>query len=570
MPRLQASTNSPYSSLMSAPASTSPRPQAHTFADATMQAAQQQEQYRRGTPVTPGGTANGAHGGWQVPGVRHVSEQQQRAAQSHYISPPPSPPLPTSQASGSPGLQLPGPPPRTPTSTAGRTHMTIPPPPNQPNGGYVMWNGHRQPTYPSPPPMQMQHRERRNYDPMAYSEYMHLPPLPAADQPLTSATYIPDGESSGPGVGIRPLHSIHGSQVQLPSRPGTQSQYSCNRGASGDLTPSCEMATQTLQWQGGEGTNNYVHGQDHHQDQTQGHYQAWLSNNQPQHYQQPTSQAQSVQAPQQPQQQNNYLPPTPMAGRQKAIMAPAKETQHHPLPAVQPQNPYPLIGAAPSRAEYTEEASPQGNGEHSSSGGTPAIPQDQKWPFERVQIWLAAHSFSKEWQAAFQHLNIYGNTFLDIGRAAAGGQRNFGFIPRTVLPQVARECTAGARMWDELKEREESRRIRRLVRGVLKTGGADTPATAASSSDASLQLHNRRQSSQLQHLQSTSAGTDGGVENLPHLSLTGNEWSAFTSSPDTAGDGDSPGQSLPPILPAMTLAQRRLPGPQRAASLDPL
>ncbi|KAK1045570.1 mitogen-activated protein kinase kinase kinase, partial [Friedmanniomyces endolithicus] len=518
-----ASINSPYPSLMSAPASTSPRPQTHTFADATMQAAQQQEQYRRGTPVTPEGTANGAHGGWQVPGVRHMSEQQQRAAQSHYIPPPPPPPLPTSQAAGPPGLQLPGPPPRTPTSTAGRTHMTIPPPPNQPNGGYVTWNGHRQPTYPSPPPMQMQHRERQNYDPMAYSEYMHLPPLPAADQPFTSATYISGGESSGLGVDIRLSHLIQSSQLQLPSRPGTQSQYSYNRGASGDLTPSYEMATQTLHGQGGKGTNNYPHGQDHHQDQTQGHYQAWLSDDQPQHYQRPTSQAQSVQAPQQPLQQNNYPPPAPTAGRQKAIMAPAKETQETPSPAVQPQNPYPLHGAASSRAEYTEEAAPQGNGEHFSSGDTPASPQDQKWPLERVQIWLAAHSFSKEWQAGFQHLNVYGNRFLDIGRAAAGGQHNSGFMPRRVLPQVARECTAGARMWNEPKEREESRRIRRLVRSVLKTGGAGTPATASSSSTASLQLHNRRQSSQLLYLQTTSAGTDGCFENSPHLSPTGNE-----------------------------------------------
>ncbi|KAK0892163.1 mitogen-activated protein kinase kinase kinase [Friedmanniomyces endolithicus] len=494
---------------MSAPASTSPSSRAHPLTDATMQAAHQQEQYRRGTPVTPvtpvtpGGTANGAHGGGQVPGVRHVSEQQQRAAQSHYISPPPSPPLPTSQALGPPGLELLGPPPRPPTSAAGQAHVMIPPPPNQPDGGYVTWNGHRQPTNPPPPPMQMQHRERRNYDPIAYSDY--------------------------------------------------------NRGVSRDLTPSYEMATQTLQEQGGEGTKKYAHGQDHHQDQTQSHYQAWLSKNQPQHHQQPTSQAQSVQAPQQPQQQNNYPAPTPMAGRQKAIMAPAKKTKEHPSPAVQPQNPYPLNGAALSRAEYTEEAAPQGNGKHSSSGDTPASPQDQKWPLERVQIWLAAHSFSKEWQAAFQHLNVYGKTFLDIGRAAAGGQRNFGFMPRTVLPQVARECTAGARMWDEPKEREESRRIRRLVRGVLKTGGAGTPATASSSSAAGLKLHNRRQSSQLLYLQSTSAGTDGGFENSPHLLPTCNEWSAFTLSPDTAGDGDSPGRSLPPILSAMTLAIRCVP-----------
>ncbi|KAK0302562.1 mitogen-activated protein kinase kinase kinase [Friedmanniomyces endolithicus] len=544
---------------MSAPASTSPRSQAHTFADATMQAVQQQEQYRRGTPVTPGGTAYGVHGGWQVPGVRYMSEQQQWVTQSHYISPPPPPPL-----------QLPGLPPRTTTSTADRTHMTISPSPNQPSGGYVMWNGHRQPTCSSPSPTQMQHRERRNYDPMAYSQYMDLPPLPTADQLMRSTTYVPEGESSGPGVGVRPLQLIQGLQPQLPSRPGTQLLYSYNRGASGDLAPSNEMVTQTLQGQGGEGTNNDPHGQNHYQDQTQGHYQTLLSNTQPQHYQRPTSQAQSVQGPQHPQKQNNYPLPTPMVGRQKAIVAPAKETQEHPSPDVQPQNPYPLIGAAPSRAEYTEEAPPQGNGEHSSSGDTLANPQDQRWPLEHVQIWLAKHSFSKEWQAAFQHLNIYGDTFLDIGRAAAGGQRNFGLIPRTVLPQVARECTAGARMWDEVKERKESRRIRRLVKGVLITGGADTPATVASSSDASLQLHNRRQSSQLQHLQSTSAGTDGGVENLTHLSIVGSEWSAFTSSPDTAGNGDSPGRSLPPILPAMALAQRRLSGQQRAASLDPL
>ncbi|KAK0290637.1 mitogen-activated protein kinase kinase kinase [Friedmanniomyces endolithicus] len=568
MLRPQASANSPYPSLTSAPTSTSPRPRAHTFADATMQAAQQQEQYRRGTPVTPGGTANGAHGGWQGSGVRHVSEQQQRAAQGHYIPPPPPPPLPNSQGPGPAGLQLPGPPPRPPMSATGQPHMMVPPPPNQPNGGYATWNGHRQPTYPPPPPMQMQSRDRRNYDPMAYSEYINLPPLPAADQPLTSATYIPDGGSFGPGVGIPPLHSINGSQLQLPSRPSLQSQYSYNRGASGDFTPSYEGAMQTAQRQHGEGAYTHAHGQGYRQDQTQNHYQAWLSNNQSQHHQQSTSQPQSVQAPQQPQQQNNYPPPTPTAGRQKAIIAPAKETQEHPSPAVQPQNPYPFNATTSSRADKTEDGAPQGNREHSSSGETPASPQDQNWPLERVQIWLAAHSFSKEWQAAFQHLNVYGNTFLDIGRAGAGGQRNFGFMPRTVLPQVARECTAGGRMWDEPKEREESRRIRRLVRDILKTGGAGTPATAASSSTTSLPLHNRRQSSQLLHLQPTSAATDGGVEDSPNLSRTGNEWSAFTSTPDTAGDGDSPGRALPPILPALTLAQRRLSGQQRAASLD--
>lgn len=135
-------------------------------------------------------------------------------------------------------------------------------------------------------------------------------------------------------------------------------------------------------------------------------------------------------------------------------------------------------------------------------------------------------------------------------------------MPQTVLPQVARECTANGIMWDQAKEREESRRIRRLVRDVIKTGGAGTPATAGSSSTVSLPLHNRRQSSQF--LGSASAGTEGGVENSPNLSR--NELSAFGSTPVTAGDGDSPGRTMPP----MTIAQRRFSGQQRAASLDVL
>ncbi|KAI6877203.1 hypothetical protein KC334_g17749, partial [Hortaea werneckii] len=200
-----------------------------------------------------------------------------------------------------------------------------------------------------------------------------------------------------------------------------------------------------------------------------------------------------------------------------------------------------------------------------SSGETPASPQDQNWPQERVQIWLAAHGFSKEWQAAFQHLNVHGALFLDIGRS--GGQRNIGFMPQTVLPQVARECTTSGVMWDQSKEREESRRIRRLVRDVLRTGGGGTPATAATSSSTSLPLGNngRRQSSQF--LNSASAGTEGGVENSPNLARP--ELNTFGSTPTTAGGtgDDSPGRAMPP--PTNIPNPRRFSG-QRAVTLDTL
>ncbi|KAK4556520.1 mitogen-activated protein kinase kinase kinase [Recurvomyces mirabilis] len=552
--RPQTGVGSPYPSIAASGAP--PRPRAHTFAEINMQqAAQQAEQYRRGTPVTPGGTqVGGGHGGWSVPGTRHVSEQQQRGGHGQYIPPPP--PLPSSTP-GPPGMHLPGPPPRPPMSAVGQMHVNIPPPPNQPNGTYNAWN-RGQATYPPP----MQNRELRTYDPMAYYEhFQQLPPLPAADQPLTSATYIPGGESFGPGVGIPPLHSSFGPQPpQLlpPLRPQVHQQNSYQRGNSNDFTSGPDAALQhqlAQQQRYGEASYN---NNNHHQDYNQ--TQGWLSNQPYQAYHNQQTQHSYTQVTSAPAQQNNYPPPTPTAARQKTLILPAKETQEHPSPATT-SNPHPFSSRASTRHNKDDSPS-QGNRDHSSSGETTASPQDQGWPAERVQIWLAAHNFSKEWQTAFQHLNVSGSTFLDIGKASGGpGQRNIGFLPQTVLPQIARECTNHNLIWDQSKEREESRRFRKLVRDISKTGGASTPATATSTSTVSLPLHARRQSNQFLH--SASAGTDGGVENSPNMSRQEvNTW----STPNTAGDGDSPGRAMP----SMTIAQRRLSTQHRAASLDVL
>lgn len=194
----------------------------------------------------------------------------------------------------------------------------------------------------------------------------------------------------------------------------------------------------------------------------------------------------------------------------------------------------------PSSSTNNETSS---NRDHSSSGETPASPQDQNWPLDRVQIWLAAHAFSKEWQDALRHLNVHGAQFLDIGKV--GGQRNVGFMMQTVLPQVARECTASGGIWDQAKEREEAKRLRRLVRDVISTGGASTPA---SSTIGNLPLRaNRRESSQF----GVSAGADGTLENSPDLARSNNALAG--STPSTAGGtgDDSPGLHMP------TIAQRR-------------
>ncbi|KAK3100934.1 mitogen-activated protein kinase kinase kinase, partial [Teratosphaeriaceae sp. CCFEE 6253] len=178
-----------------------------------------------------------------------------------------------------------------------------------------------------------------------------------------------------------------------------------SRGASGDFTPLHEIATQQQRYGAGDGT--------YHNQQSQNHYQSWLSNAQALNYQQQQQQQQQQQVshpqnvPTPPQQQSNYPPPTPTAGRpQKTLILPAKETQEHPSPAVQTQNPYPFNNAPPSRQPDEPPSTQATARDHSSSGDTPSSPQDQTWSLERVQLWLAAHSFSREWRAAFQHLNV--------------------------------------------------------------------------------------------------------------------------------------------------------------------
>ena len=497
----------------------SSRPRAHTYAD-TMQSAPQQEQYRRGTPATP---ANQAQSPWQQPGTR------QGQVGGQYIPPPPPPSAPPAA-----GMQLPPPPPRMPQSSAPSHGPFIPPPPAQGNA-YGVYNRHamHQQTYPPPPPQQHQ-REPRAYDPTAYADYLSLPPLDV-NQPLTSATYIPDGGSFGPGVGIPALDTHH--NASQPHQGGK---------VPGPPPSNTYQHIPTAAW----GSNDaFAHQQRHASEGTYNHdynnTNTWFSNAH-------VPQAQQIHQPQPtaPQLQTNFAPPTPSTARQKTVILPAKErenyqsspaTEHARLPFNQP-------------ASATQGNDSSSNRDHSSSGETPASPHDNNWPSERIQIWLAAHNFSAEWQAAFRHLNVHGTTFLDMGRQNAN-RSNIGFLTHTVLAQVGREYASNGKIHDQIKEREESKRLRKLVKDVIQTGGDKTPA----SSTASLPLRaNRRQSNQ--YLSTGSANSEVGVENSPDLMRNA---AGFGSTPTTAGTGDeSPGRQMPPPN------QRRFSGQQRAQTLD--
>ncbi|KAK5201990.1 mitogen-activated protein kinase kinase kinase, partial [Cryomyces antarcticus] len=197
----------------------------------------------------------------------------------------------------------------------------------------------------------------------------------------------------------------------------------------------------------------------------------------------------------------------------------------------------------------------------SSSGETPVSPNDPEilWPIDRVLIWLAAHSFSNDWQEAFKNLNLHGSQFLEIGRVLPGGKPNVGMMHSVIYPQLAKECGASGSGWDQAREREEGKRLRRLVRNIVEGGGS-----SGVSSSTSLQARPKDRGSSQFH---SSAGAEGNVETSPSLSRQ----DVLLPTPTTAGTGeDSPGLQMPHALgsPIGGIAHRRFSG-QRPITLDP-
>ncbi|KAK4176475.1 hypothetical protein QBC36DRAFT_8198 [Triangularia setosa] len=89
-----------------------------------------------------------------------------------------------------------------------------------------------------------------------------------------------------------------------------------------------------------------------------------------------------------------------------------------------------------------------------------------QWPMDKVLAWLQANSFSKDWQDTFKHLGLDGTRFLELG-SSHGGRGNFGMMHQQVYPRLFQQCTQSGTPWNQTKEREEGKRMRRLVRSIV-------------------------------------------------------------------------------------------------------
>ncbi|KAF1956457.1 MAP kinase [Byssothecium circinans] len=410
-------TSSPYTLLSpgNGTYSTSPRGRAHTVADPNL--LQRQQSYL------------------------------QKPAMHQYIPPPP--PQPTSTPA-SHGMSLPPPPPR-PSNT--NTHGSVPPPPPHQNYG---WGAPRQ------------YQQPGGYNPSAYHGYQgvlppppHHPPVQKQhDAPLTSATYIPGGESFGPGVGIPPLHTTRYSDPYY-----REDNYSANTDNSTTSFPS----------------------QDHYGASTQ------YSTANRGHLNIPTGRAQTY---------DSSGPPT--------------ATLHNPM------------------------IQTHGSGYYRNESTTPISPNDASaaWPADRVQIWLASNGFSRDWQETFKELGLEGTRFLEIGRGH-GGKGNVAMMHQVIFPQLAKQCTASGTGWDQNRERDEGRKLRRLVRAIVETGSSSN-VRFPQRSDTGMTI--------------PSAGTEGTLENSPYMGTK-----MDFSTPSTAGGGEeSPGRQMPVTSPASATLPRRV------------
>lgn len=391
----------------------------------------------------------------------------------------PGPPPPPPNQNLSHLLHIPPPPPRPQQAQ----HPNIPPPPpvppvsalppgtvfGIPPGWQQSWS--RPGGLPPPPPMINPNQAQNQH--LAYSaSYLAQPrpppppnmppPQSQYEKPILSATFIPGGDSFGPGVGIPPLEdytsysrydqsfATHSNTYPAPPSNATDHANRENRSASGS---SNRAAAQPL-------------------------------------FLRETSEPVSP------------GPPTAFI----------RSAHNH--------SPHQVLDAPPSvQATGRERTS------SAALSSTTGRDLGSKWPLERVMIWLAANGFSDEWQETFRSLNLYGLEFLEIGRGS-GGRGNLEILHHTIYPQLERICRSSKMGWDVVREREEGKRMRKLIRKIAEN---DKPISAGSG-------HRRADSGVL-----PSASTDGTVEDSPSLGRL-----EFTSPPPMAGPDISPGAQGPP------------------------
>ncbi|KAB8221300.1 hypothetical protein BDV33DRAFT_80890 [Aspergillus novoparasiticus] len=316
-----------------------------------------------------------------------------QASQSHILLPPPPPRYQPTQAQG----VVPPPPPGPPPGTAyGAAKITNPQVQAQNTIGWqqnwaarqALSQGYLPP--PPPPPLVPANQQLYNRTPLS---------IPSGEG-RTSATYVPQPGTFGPGVGI-PAFDSH-----------TLSAYE-------------NQAT--------------LMGSDRQRPQVNQLYE----------YPSPDSAYK----------RDGTIPPTPSARTIPSALA-ANDGAHEQLPN------------HGQTTELTKSSSHRHNNNNTLPGGMSPSEAAAQWPLERVLLWLAKNGFSKDWQETFKALELQGADFIELGHGL-NGRPNLGKLHNVVYPQLAKECESSGTGWDQTREREEGKRMRKLIRQIQEDGGYD-------------------------------------------------------------------------------------------------
>ncbi|KIW69673.1 hypothetical protein, variant [Phialophora macrospora] len=401
----------------------------------------QRQQYIPGPPPPPGQGTMG-----------HLPPPPPRPYPGSNLPPPPPGPHPSSMPLGT-VFGLPGAGWQQPWARSGMGQNIPPPPPfnhNQPQGQHVPY-GMRQLNIPPPPPQN--------------------------DKPILSATFIPTGDSFGPGVGIPPLDDY-----------ASYSRYDAQFTSEPSLS---------------------------HSDQK---------------YSDGTSTSHSYSYP------NPTQPNPDIANRESRAASASSNKPSFTLPLRDLNEP--ISPGPPTATLINPQTGADGRQRAHSAAvtGSNSSELSSQWPLDRVLIWLAANGFSNDWQETFRVLKLQGSDFLDLGRGP-NGRGNLGMMHQTIYPQLAKVCSNSNTGWDQGREREEGKRLRKLISRLVEQGG-EGPASAGIG-------HRRRESGMVPSAGTiASAGTESTLENSPHLPR-----SEFGSTPGTAGPEGSPGKQMPPQFP---------------------
>ncbi|KAL4897035.1 hypothetical protein BDV59DRAFT_83809 [Aspergillus ambiguus] len=306
----------------------------------------------------------------------------------------------------------------TPATQPSQSHMFPPPPPPPPRYQPAQPQNPIPPPPPGPPPgagygsskmtisQMQQHQNNIGY--WTGRQALHQGYIPPPPPPLATATYVPGGNTFGPGVGIPGFDShtvpTYESQGGIPAgerqRPPINQLYDYHPADSAYKREATVPAASAR-----VASSNDTHDQ--------------------------------------------YSP---------NLAAGTVHNQHQGTPS------HPIdLNKSPSHRQ---------NNNATLLGGMSPNEAAAQWPLEKVLLWLAVNGFSKDWQETFRVLELQGADFLELGHGF-NGRPNPGRLYNVVYPQLAKECESSGTGWDQAREREEGKRMRRLIRQIQESGNYD-------------------------------------------------------------------------------------------------